>query len=86
MYRDPMSDDPKAVPYEQLHDERVALRNAAIHLAAMILADATGSLGGGSLSQNGALLDLETRAIRYVRRLDELAGSSAPSDPESLVH
>jgi len=61
-----------SVPVEQLETERSALRRCAIHLAAMILADASGSHGGGTLSEGGALLDLETAAIRYVRRLDEL--------------
>lgn len=65
--------DPKTVPVEQLDAERAGLRRAAIHLCAMILADASGSQGGGGLSQNGALLDLETAALRYVRRLDELS-------------
>lgn len=63
----------KDVPYEELETERFTLRRAAIHLAAMILADASGSNGGGSLAPNGALLDLEMAAIQYVRRLDELA-------------
>ena len=71
----------KGVPIEQLDPERAGLRRAAIHLAAMILADATGSSGGGALSQNGAMLDLETAALRYVRRFDALS-----EDPEQIVH
>jgi len=61
-----------SIPYEALNEEREALRRAAIHLCAMILADASGSRGGGYLSQNGALLDLENASIRFVRRGDEL--------------
>lgn len=68
-----MPPDPKSVSSEQLEAERSGLRRSAIHLCAMILADASGSRGGGVLSQDGAMLDLETAAIRYVRRLDELS-------------
>jgi hypothetical protein len=69
---------------EELETERAGLLRSAIHLCSMILADATGSKGGGTLSQHGAMLDLEVAAIRYVRRLDELSrpdSSDAPSGP-----
>jgi hypothetical protein len=75
--------DSKSVPIEELEAERMALRRSALHLASMILADASGSHGGGSLSQNGALLDLEMAAIRYVRRLDELAKNGSDGQPTS---
>ena len=81
-----MSADLKSVPIEELKVERTDLRRAAIHLAAMVFADASRSQGASLLSQDGALetgaqLDLETAAVRYAHRLDELLNGS-----DHLVH
>jgi hypothetical protein len=71
-----MTESYVTVPIEAVEPEREALRLAAIHLSSMILRDA--SVGG--TAQNGALLDLENAALRYVRRLDELATRSSTSE------
>jgi hypothetical protein len=61
-----------SVSIEAVEPEREALRLAAIHLASMILRDA--SVGG--TAQNGAMLDLENAALRYVRRLDAVVAEA----------
>lgn len=79
----PDPDGVQNVPIEQLETERSGLRRAAIHLCSMILADASGSRGGGALSQDGAQFDLEKAAILFVRRLDALSnGGDSPRSSE----